>query len=488
MEALLGVDLGTTGCKAAAYTRDGSLLGESYLECPLIVLSPTVIEQDPMQWWALTKQAIRLALADAGISGGSVRGLSISSQGLSFVPLGRDGEPLCNAINWLDTRAQEQSAQILRQYSAEELFGITGKRAAPFYMLPKLLWLRQYQPAIFEETHVFLMGHDYLLYKLCGQCVTDHSMAGGTLLYDLLEANWSAELLKAFDIHRDKLPRVEWAGTPVGSILPGAAQELGLSEEVTVTVGGQDQKCAALGAGIGDDIATVSLGTATAITRLTRAPVIDPAMRIPAFAFVMPDRWVLEGVLGTGGGSLRWYRDTVCDSQSYAALDEEAAQVPPGSDGVFFYPHLGGATSPHWQAEARGTFRGLSLSTGRPEMTRAVLEGVAFQIRENLEVLTEITGAMDAIILFGGGAKSPLWRDIISDLTGMPVAIAGSVETATLGACILAGVGSGVFPDIQTGQRRLSIPMDRRLPDPVVTQQYQEIYRKYRELEAKLLS
>ena len=193
---------------------------------------------------------------------------------------------------------------------------------------------------------------------------------------------------------------MRWAGTPIGTLLPHVAEELGLSHDVVVAVGGQDQKCAALGAGIGDGSATVSLGTASAIVQVMDRPATDPRMRIPTFTFVQPARWVLEGVVGTAAGSLRWYRDTVAPGIPYSTLDAEAAPVPPGSDGVLFYPHLGGAGSPHWLNSARGTFHGLSLATTRGHLTRAVLEGVAYQIRENLTVTEEIGGPVAQVILY----------------------------------------------------------------------------------------
>ncbi len=487
MDLLIGIDLGTTGCKAAVYDENGATLGESYLEYGLIALSDVMIEQDPQAWWDLTCRAIGLALEAANADRSSVRSLAVSSQGISFVLLDEHGQPLGNAINWLDGRAVEECAAILRRYDADALFRLTGKRAAPFYVLPKLLWLRRHRPDVWQRARSVLMGHDYLVYRFCGEQVTDHSMAGGTLLYDLHAQGWSQQLLDAFEIPQALLPPVRWSGTPVGMLRSSVAGELGLSPHVVVTVGGQDQKCAALGAGIEDGAATVSLGTASAIAQLMARPATDPLMRIPTFAFVQPMRWVLEGVVGTAAGSLRWYRDTIAAGIPYSTLDREAEGIPAGSDGVLFYPHLSGAGSPHWLNAARGTFHGLSLATTRGHLTRAVLEGVAYQIKENLMITEEIGGPVAQVILFGGGAKSALWRQIIAAVLGRPVAWTQTTETAGLGAAMLAGLGCRVFRSLDEARERMRSPAASSQPQPSDVTTYAEKYDHYLRTEAALL-
>lgn len=488
MTLLIGIDLGTTGCKAAVYDESGATLGESYLEYGLITLSDVMIEQDPQAWWELTVRAIGLALEAANADRSAVAGIAVSSQGISFVPVDGHGQPLGNAINWLDGRAVAECEDILQRRPAEALFRLTGKRAAPFYVLPKLLWIRRHRPEVWRRARRLLMGHDYLVYRLCGEQVTDHSMAGGTLLYDLHAQDWSQELLEEFDIPRELLPPVRWSGEPIGKLRRAVADELGLRPDVVVAVGGQDQKCAALGAGITDGVATVSLGTASAIVQVMDRPATDPLMRIPTFAFVQPMRWVLEGVVGTAAGSLRWYRDTVAPGVPYSTLDREAEAIPPGSEGVLFYPHLSGATSPYWLSAARGTFHGLSLATTRGHLTRAVLEGVAYQVCENLAVTAEIGGPAAQVILFGGGAKSALWRQIIAAVLGRPVSWTQTVETASLGAAMLAGLACGAFatPDEARGRMRQPTAVEEPRPSDVAT--YAETYERYRRTEALLLS
>jgi len=487
MALLIGIDLGTTGCKAAVYDERGALRGEGYLEYGLITISPTMIEQDPEAWWCLTCRAIGLALDTPGIDRGEIAAIAVSSQGISFVCLDEAGRPLGNAINWLDSRATAQCETILTRFDAATLFALTGKRATPFYVLPKLLWLREHRPDVWARTCTVLMGHDYLIYRLCGARVTDHSMAGGTLLYDLHALDWSAVLLDAFEIPRAYLPELRWSGTIVGSLLPDVARELGLSPHVVVVTGGQDQKCAALGAGIRDGVATLSLGTASAIVQMMDAPYTDPRMRIPTFTFVQGGRWVLEGVISTGAGSLRWHRDTIAQGTAYTVLDAEAGAVPRGAEGVRFYPHLSGAASPHWRPEVRAAFEGLSLASTRGHLTRALLEGVAYEMRTNLEITQALAGRVDEAILFGGGAKSPLWRVIIGDVLGIPLAWTPNVETASLGAAMLAGVGGRVLTTLDTARRQMVSIALRREPDECAAEEYAELYAEYCAGEARLL-
>jgi len=486
MQALLGIDLGTTGCKAALYAPDGMLLGSAYLEYGLSQPAPRHVEQDAEEWWALTCQAIREALAAAGISGERVAALSVSSQGISFVPVDADGQALGPAINWLDTRASAEAAAITARYPLPTLYRLTGKRASAVYVLPKLLWLRRHRPDLYRQAAMFAMAHDFLIRRFSGRLVTDHSLASGTLLYDVTRLAWSDELLAAFDLSPARLPAIQWAGTPVGRILPDVADRLGLGRGALVVVGGQDQKCAALAARIRSGVATVSLGTATAISVLSDHPAFEPEARIPLFPFVAPGYWDLEGVVGTAGAALKWLRDTLFPHLSYDALTALAAGSPPGANGVRFYPHLAGATSPYWQPDAHGAYLGLQLASGAGDIVRALLEGVAFQIRANLAIMEETAGAVEALVLFGGGARSALWREIIAAITGKPVAPTLTPDIAAWGAALLAGVGAGLVTHQFSRAATAAEAMFQA--SPAAIEQYDGLYRVYRQEEAALLA
>lgn len=488
MPLFIGVDLGTTSCKAAVYDEGGRLRGESSAEYGLITRSATMIEQDPHLWWQQLCRAVDGALTAAAADRRAVTSIAISSQGIACVLVDEAGQPLGNAISWLDTRAGDEAAEIVERFAPHTLYAWTGKRAAPFYVLPKLLWLRKHQPEVWKQAHKVLLGHDYLVSLLCGEYVTDHSLAGGTLLYDLHRLRWSDALLDAFAIPHSLLPDIRWAGTPVGRLRAAAADALGIPPTTMVVVGGQDQKCAAFGAGIADGIATISLGTAAAVIQLMDKPVTDPQMRIPTFPFVQPDLWLLEGFLAAGGGALRWYRDTFASGKTYDQLADEAASAGIGCDGAMFLPHLSGATTPHWRMNARAAFHGLHLATQSAHITRSVFEGVAYQIRANLAVTQTIAGQMQRLIVFGGGAKSAFWRQMLADVTGHAVQWTSSVETTRLGAAMLSALGGGIFTSVDTARARMVEITATHTPDDEAASRYAEAYRAYQQVEEHVLT
>lgn len=486
---LLGIDLGTTACKAGIWSQKGELVTCAHIEYELAKEGGGIVEQDASQWWEVTVQAIRQSIKKASIDKKCVRALSVSSQGISFVPVDEEINPLCRSINWLDTRAEKEAELILSKISFPRMFAITGKRVHPSYTLPKILWLIRERPEVIDKTYKFLMSHDFLTAKLTGKCFTDHTMAAGTLMYDVNILNWSREITNQFNIPMEKLPSIKWAATPAGTISNQAAWEIGLSPETLVVVGGQDQKCAALGAGLTEGIATLSLGTAVALITMKNKPIIDEEMRIPCSPYLPKNHWVLEGFVGTGGESFRWLKQILGDANySYGKLIDIAKEASLGAKGVFFFPHLSGATSPHWRSKAKGVFYGLSLSTSTKDLVRSLLEGIVFEVKENLEVLEELTGEIKEIRVFGGGAKSKFWGEIIANVTGKRVYLLSLREAATIGASLLAGVGSGVYKNYQEATKSLEnlsyIKLD---PDICIQRKYEELYLNYRKVEERIL-
>lgn len=487
---ILGIDLGTTGCKAVLFTASGKMIGESYLEYGVFGNSSVEIEQDADKWWLLTKEAVRLALKNAGIKGTRVRALSVSSQGIAFVLISSTGKVLSPAFSWLDTRAKQETDEILNRFSFGQIFQITGKRISPVYVLPKLLWIRKHAKKSFDTAAKFVMGEEFLINKFTGICVTDHSMAAGTLMYDVRKLCWSNKIVDTFNIPREKLPTIQWAGTPIAKLQNSVAKKLGLSCDTMVVLGGQDQKCAAYGAGIKSGIATVSLGTAAAITVLVNKPIFDKKMRIPCFPFVQKNQWVLEAVVSTGGASLKWMRELLVDviknSDSsrepvldYYRLDELAKKSPVGANRIFFYPHLSGASSPHWNEQQFAEFSGISLATKIEDFVRAVMEGVAFEIKLNLDALEAIIGRIDSLYLFGGGAKSNLWCSIITNVTNKPSkAFELPNSVANIGAACLAKTGLAQSTD---KCEKLRIPFQRYMPQDKIVKVYRERLKIYKQ-------
>lgn len=435
----VGVDLGTTGCKSVVFEQGGKILSQSYIEYGLI-RKDGYIEQDPNLWWSLVVQAVAESIASCPIAATEIKALSISSQGISFVPVDESGRALHNAISWLDNRAVCQSERIARRFGEKNIFLRTGKRVSPCYTLPKLMWLREELPIVYRNTWKFLMGLDFIIYRLTNRAITDYSMASGTMAFDISKRRWAIDLLEACGVEAEKLPDTGCAGTLIGEIDAGIAASMGLPSGVQVFLGAQDQKCAALGAGIKEGIATVSLGTATAISTLCGTPVYDKRMRIPCFSFDETN-WMLESVVGTSGASLKWLRNTLFEDMTYNEMMEFATHSPQGANGAMFFPHLQGAASPYWIGNASGTLHGITLATSRRDIIRAVLEGVAYQIAVNVSLHKEITGCtIKELRLFGGGANSSLWCGIIADITGKIVTVPYTTETANLGAAMLAGL------------------------------------------------
>ena len=482
---LLSIDLGTTACRAFVVTSSGKILGESGHDCPLAKTSETVIEQHAQDWWRVACVACREAIADSGRHGKDIRGVSVSSQGLSIVPVDEFGEVLRPAISWLDTRASEEIRLILENVSRHELFQITGKRPDTFHSLPKMMWIKRHEPEIFAKTRYFLLPHDYLVYRLTGRFVTDHSLASGTLAHDVARLEWSRRMLEVAGVEPGMLPDIVWAGTPVSTIAEECAETLGVSRQAVVTCGGQDRKCAALSLGAKQGVVTASLGTASAISAVIRSPALDAEARVLCFPFVVPHTWCLEGVVLTAGRALRWYKDVFL-SGGYELMDEMADQAFDNTGNLFFYPHLIGAGSPIWNPNMPGVLWGIAPATDASDIARAVLEGVAYQIRSNVETMVELGVEVDLVKIFGGGAKSETWLQMISDILGREVKVPSSTEAAAMGACVLAGVGSGVYSSVEEGTSVFERGERTVEPDARRSREYEERYARYRDIENNL--
>jgi len=485
---LIGIDLGTTGCKSMIFDYSGKIMSQSYIEYGIINEKENFIEQDANLWWKLVKQSVAESVASSGVRADEIKAMSISSQGISFVPVDKDGNTLCNAISWLDSRPAEQTETVRRIFGNEKIFGVTGKMISPSYSLPKLMWIKENKPDIYAKTVKFLMGLDYLTFKLTGKAVTDYSMASGTMAFNITTKKWDEEIIARCGLDIDKLPDVQCAGTLVGEVLPEVAAEIGLLPGVNVSLGAQDQKCAAIGAGISEGVATVSLGTASAISSVNRMPVFDPEMRVPSFA-LDENRWILESCISTACISLKWLKTTFYGDLDYAQLDQLAEQSVAGANGVLFYPHMEGASTPYWRNDIRGFLYGLSLSTMKEDVVRALLEGVGFQIKINLDVHEEIIGRkVEEIRIFGGGSNSKLWCRLIADITGKTVSVLYTSEIANLGAAVLAGMGTGVYSDSRDVLSKVGLIKRQYIPDREKTARYDEVYKKYLEIQTKLLS
>ena len=477
MSVYLAVDLGTTGCRSILFDENLCELSSSYEEYGLITPREDWVEQDAELWWELMVRTSQNAISKSDIKGEDIKAISISSQSETLVPVDENFKPLCNAISWLDNRTGQEVDEIVRDFGNDKICKIMGKPATTTYTLPKLMWLKKHKPEIFKSAYKFLMPMDFLIAKLTGKCITDYSMASGTLLYDLKNFCWYKEFLEFYGIEEERLPEITYAGKNVGKVLPEVAELLGVSPECIVSIGAQDQKCAALAAGLKDGVMTISLGTATAIEKRWTQAKTEENHGVSWCGYVEDNAFVTEGVIGTAGTCLRWVRDQFFKGEKYRLIDEEALAAQERGSSLLFYPHLSGAGDPDFYPDSTGVFYGICLSTNRGDFALAVMEGIAFQIRVILEAM-EAYGNVHTLIIFGGGAKSDLWSQIIADITGLKIAIPKTPEAAGAGAAMLAAKAVGEdFEPLE--MIKVYEPSERQ-------EDYNKKYAKFREIEKKL--
>lgn len=468
MDYYLGIDFGTTNCKCIVYDAALTPCGSCNVPNTVRHSGKDIAEQPAGEWWDAVRDAVRGALADAAVPGGSVRSMAVSSQGISFVPVDADFCPLRPGISWLDTRAKEEMELIPEAAALSDLQAITGIRPTPAYILPKLLWLRRNEPEVWQSTAKILTPHDYIVYRLCGRAVIPPTLAAGTLLYRYREKRWDNRLMDCFGLSPALFGDLIWSGETAGTITPEAAAELGVSPEAKVAVGGQDQKCAYLGAGALPNTVTVSLGTAAALSKRCGTALEDPSGLISCAPYLTKEGWMLEGVVGTAGACLEWAQQQLFPSMHYPELDARAARLyHSGGTSLLFNPDFAYANKKTTLPD--GGFSGLSLSVTGDDIWLAILEGIAFRIRERLEHINALDRPATALRLFGGGAKSRLWQQIIADVAGVPAEVCPSDETGCLGAAMLAaGAASGELEAASVCR-----------PDPAHTAAYEAKYRQF---------
>jgi len=478
----IGIDLGTTVCKAVVFDQELRELSSSSRQMGLQTLSGSEIEQDSEEWWTAVQEVVRGAVARAGDTR-SVKGLSISSQGISFVPVDENGSPLRAAFSWLDTRATEQRGRILEHFGEQTIFSLTGKRCNEGYVLPKLLWLREHEPDVWNRCRRVLMPMDFIVARLTGVYVTDHTMASGTMYYDITKQTWSDPILEALGLDPARLPEIQWAGTAVGTLRSDAAKALGLPQDVVVAVGGQDQKVAALGAGLDLDGCTISLGTALAIEQKCGTPVIDEHMRIQCFSDLVRERWILEGA-ALCCSVLDWAKNALFPTMSWDELNRRVEESADQSHPPILLPFFSGAMHPYNVSAAKGTLSGLDLSTTPAQIIRSVYEGIAFLIRANVNVMEDIYRLPQGFRIFGGGARSDVWCRIIADVIQQPVSVLASSEAASVGAGFLAGLGCGLFSDPTEAGDHVAIRATYE-PRRDLAARYDDLYGQFESLSAR---
>ncbi|HEX8275666.1 MAG TPA: xylulokinase [Longimicrobiaceae bacterium] len=481
----LGLDVGTSGVRAILVTPAGDVVASATSPLALATPRPGWAEQDPEAWWRAGAAAVRAALEAR--PGAAVAAVGISGQMHSSVFLDRAGEVIRPALLWCDGRTTAECAEITARVGGEaRLRDLVRNPALEGFTLPKVLWLRNHEPAAFARLATVLLPKDHLRFRLTGALATEPSDASATLMYDPAGLRWSAEVMEALELPAAILPEVGGSAEVLGRVGREAAALTGLAEGTPVVGGGADNACGAAGVGVvapGEPVA--SWGTSGTVLAPTAEPRVDPGMRAHTFCHVVPGTWYLMGVVLSAGGAFAWYRDQLARELAGAAdadlrLDREAAAVPPGADGVTFLPYLQGERTPHRDAAARGAFLGVSLAHGRAHLTRAVLEGICFALRDSVSILRELGTAPDRLLLTGGGARSPLVRRLLAEVCGLPVSTAGREEGPAYGAALLAAVGAGAFPDLPAAARATLSRGPAEHPGPGAHAAYDEPYRRFR--------
>ena len=467
MSTLVGLDVGTSGVKALAVAPDGEVVAKAEVAYPLSTPRPGWSEQDPADWWRGTSEAL-----DA-LGATDVAGIGLSGQMHGLVALDDAGEVVRPAILWNDQRTAEECREIEERVGFDRLVELTGNRALTGFTAPKLLWLRKHEPEAYERIAKIMLPKDYVRLKLCGEHAIDVADASGTLLFDVARRRWSEEVLDALEIPREWLPRVLES--------PEVSGETG--DGVPVAAGAGDQAAGAIGVGVVDPgPASVVLGTSGVVFSGLDAYRADPQARVHVFCHAVPGVWHAMGVMLSAAGSLQWFHDRLGGGAPYAELIAEAERWEPGAEGLTFLPYLAGERTPHADPDARGAFTGLSLRHDRGALVRAVLEGVAFGLRDCLDVVLDVGAAPEIARVSGGGARNELWLRIVASVLELPVERLAIEEGAAYGAALLGGVAGGVFDSPAEAVQACVRPVGRVDPVSGWIAPYRELRARFRAL------
>lgn len=490
MAYVLGLDVGTSGAKAVLIADNGRVVATATEDYPLHTPHPLWSEQDPADWWRGCRVALGRVVAESGVAPEEIAGLGLTGQMHGAVFLDAQDQVIRPAILWNDNRTAVQCEAITARVGAERLIQIAGNPALTGFQAPKLLWLRDHEGEQFERVRHVLLPKDYVRLLLTGDYASDASDAAGTLLLDVERRDWSADILQALDLPRAWLPPVHEGPAVTGQLRPDVAAELGLPPGLPVVAGGGDNAAAAVGTGIiRDGVVSVSIGTSGVVFAHSATLRRDPGGRLHTFCHAVPGAYHLMAVTLSAGGSFQWLRSTlraVSPELGYDQLTQLAAQTPPGAEGLVFVPYLSGERTPHRDPLARGAFVGLTLRHTLGHLARAVMEGVVFSLRDGLEIMHELDLPIRNVRVIGGGARSPLWRQMQADILGQPVTTMRAEEGPAFGAALLAGVGTGVYHDVAAAVDAAVRTGDTIEPNMATQQRYNELYAVYRSLYGAL--
>lgn len=494
-QGFLGVDVGTSAVKVALVDDKGRVIGSASQPHPLLTPRPGWAEQRPRDWWTSTAGAIKKVLRTTRTTATNVdvAAIGLSGQMHSSVFLDRHNDVIRPALLWCDGRTTEECREITTRVGDEQLAQWVGNPASEGFTLPKVLWLRNHESAAFARLAKVVLAKDYIRYRLTGSLATEPSDASATLMYDTANRRWSEPMMRAMDLDIGLLPDVGSSTDVLGTVSREAAKLTGLAIGTPVVGGGADNACGAAGVGlVSPGEAVASWGTSGTVLTPTRRPLVDPAMRAHTFCHVVPDTWYLMGVMLTAGGAFAWYARELAkelpESDIELLLNREAARIPCGAEGLTFLPYLQGERTPHRDAAARGAFVGLSLLHTRAHLSRAVIEGICFGLRDCLSILRGLSAPIDRVLLTGGGARSAFIRGMQADIYGLPVVRVNREEGPAYGAALLAAVGVRAFPDLATACGRTLRRLAPQAPNQQRHDAYAKPYQRFRALYPALAS
>jgi len=488
--SLLGIDVGTGGTRAVLIDGDGRILASATVEhAPFTSPRTGWAEQEPQDWWRAAAAAVRAIISSEGVHAEEINAVGLSGQMHGAVLLDQRDEVVRPAIIWCDQRTDAQCSALTERVGADRLIKLTCNPALTGFTLPKMLWVREVEPENWQRVRTVLLPKDYVRLQLTGEKATDVADASGTLVFDVTQRQWSQEMLAEAEIDEGVMPRVYESPQVTGVISASGAIATGLRAGTPVVAGAGDQAAGAVGMGIvGAGTVSATIGTSGVVFAVTDLPALDPQGRVHTFCHAIPGRWHVMGVTQAAGLSLRWFRDQFGAGAEdgrdpYERLTEAAAAAPAGSDGALWAPYLMGERTPHLDPHARGALVGLTAGHTRAHVVRAILEGVAFSLRDTFEIFREMNVPVETIRLGGGGARSSLWRQIQADVYGRDVEMVEAEEGAAYGAALLAGVGGGIWPSVDAACAAVVRVTNRVSPEPsnqrLLNKQYEAFRRLY---------
>lgn len=498
MPYLLGIDIGTSATKTLICDDNGKVLATAMAEHPIYSPKPGWSEQEPEDWWTSTCAATKAVLKKAKVKPADVGGIGLSGQMHGSVFLDKNGKSLRRALLWNDQRTSEQCTQIEEKAGGRAaLIDLVANPALTGFTAPKILWLRQKEPKVYDKVKRILLPKDYIRLRMTGEYATEVSDASGMLLLDVRNRTWSDRLLSLLDIDKGMLGKLYESEEITGTLHEDGARALGLRPGIPVVGGAGDQAAGAVGNGITSaGIVSATLGTSGVVFAHAEQPTLDPLGRVHTMCHAVPGKWCIFGCMLSAGGSFQWFRNTLGQNEialakkkkvdPYQLLIEEAATAPLGCEGLFFLPYLTGERCPHPDPNARGGWIGVTSRTTRAMLIRSLLEGVTFGMRDALEIMRQMNVAVSQVRASGGGARSDFWRQLQADIYGSPIVITNAAEGPAYGVALLAGVGTGAFATVDEACGSAIKATKKVAPNKKAVAKYDGYFRTYDKLYGDL--